>query len=200
MLQVRAGNMAAFEELVSRYQIRLVGIMDHLTGDRDRAEDLAQEVFLRVFRARERYVPTAKFSTWLFTIANNLASNANRSMSRRKEINVSTSKSGSVGIQAMESMATANSGEMPPRKLDTVEIEGVVQEAIEKLNDRQRMAVLLSRFENMSYQEISDAMGLTVQAVKSLLSRARSNLRASLESYVMSGHLPVAVDSGSHAF
>ena len=83
MLEVRDGSAAAFEELVLRYQGRLVRVLEHLVGGRDLAEDLAQEVFLRVFRARRQYVPGAKFATWLFTIANNVASNALRDRSRR---------------------------------------------------------------------------------------------------------------------
>ena len=82
---VRDGNAGAFEELVLRYQNRLLTILEHLVGNREQAEDLTQEVFLRVFRARARYEPGAKFSTWLFTIANNVASNARRSYARRKE-------------------------------------------------------------------------------------------------------------------
>ncbi len=76
MLEVRDDNAAAFEELMLRYQNRLVTVLDHLVGGRDQAEDLAQEVFLRVYRSRKRYTPGAKFSTWLFTIANNVAANA----------------------------------------------------------------------------------------------------------------------------
>ena len=76
MLEVRDGSAAAFDALMTRYQSRLVTVLGHLTGRRDLAEDLSQEVFLRVYRARERYVPGAKFSTWLYTIANNVASNA----------------------------------------------------------------------------------------------------------------------------
>ena len=82
MLEVRNDNAAAFEELMLRYQNRLVTVLDHLVGGRDQAEDLAQEVFLRVYRSRKRYVPGAKFSTWLFTIANNVAANARRSRTR----------------------------------------------------------------------------------------------------------------------
>ena len=84
MLQVRDGSAAAFEELVLRYQNRLLTVLEHLVNSREQAEDLAQEVFLRVFRARKRYEPAAKFSTWLFTIANNVASNARRSRAHRR--------------------------------------------------------------------------------------------------------------------
>src|SRR6476620_4172728 len=90
MLQVRDGDALAFEELMLRYQNRLMSLLTHLVGQRDLAEDLTQEVFLRVYRARKRYVPGAKFSTWLFTIAGNVASNALRSKSRRREVHLST--------------------------------------------------------------------------------------------------------------
>ena len=88
MLEVRDGNAAAFGELMKRYQNRVVTFLEQYTGNRDQAEDLAQDVFLRVYRARKRYVPGAKFSTWLFTITGNVAKNAQRSRSRRHEINL----------------------------------------------------------------------------------------------------------------
>ena len=88
MLQVQSDDAGAFEELTRRYQNRLLRVMEHLVSNRDMAEDLAQEVFLRVFRSRKSYIPGAKFSTWFFTIANNVASNALRNRSRRKEINL----------------------------------------------------------------------------------------------------------------
>ena len=84
MLQVRDDDAQAFEELMLRYQNRVLSLLAHLVGRRDLAEDLTQEVFLRVYRARKRYVPGAKFSTWLFTIAGNVASNALRTKSRRQ--------------------------------------------------------------------------------------------------------------------
>lgn len=191
MLQVRDGSAAAFEELVEKYQARLVGILGHMVGKRDLAEDLTQEVFMRVYRARERYVPGAKFSTWLFTIAHNVASNAIRKQSRRKEVNLTSSPSGQVPVRPLDRMAKAKSGLMPTRQVDRKEMTVIVQQAIQTLNDRQRMALLLSKFEGMSYFEIADAMQLTTQAVKSLLSRARNNLRAVLEPYLKGGHLPV---------
>src|SRR5262249_4832755 len=102
MLQVRDDDAAAFEELVLRYQARLLTVLEHLCGRRDLAEDLAQDVFLRVYRSRKRYQPGAKFSTWLFTIANNVASNARRSMSRRKEVNVEGRESGPLGVNPLD--------------------------------------------------------------------------------------------------
>lgn len=187
MLQVRDDNAGAFEELMHRYQNRLVSLMTHLVGRRDMAEDLAQDVFLRVYRARKRYVPGSKFSTWLYTIANNVALNALRSMSRRKEVNLVARESGENGVNLMDAAALEASGLMPTRQLDKSELREVVKLAIATLNERQRMAVLLNKFEHLSYEEIAEVMQLSPSAIKSLLSRARSNLREILEPYLQNG-------------
>ena len=193
MLAVRDDDAAAFEKLMLRYQSRLVTVLEHLTGRRDMAEDLAQEVFLRVYRSRKKYVPGSKFSTWLFTIANNVASNARRSQARRKERNLAPTNPDDTGAwnnSSLEQMAQAKSALMPTRQLDKAEMRDVVKLAMETLNERQRLAVLLCKFENMSYIEIAETMGLSPQAVKSLLSRARDNLRDMLEAYLERGVIP----------
>jgi RNA polymerase sigma-70 factor (ECF subfamily) len=186
MLRVRDDDAAAFEELMLRYQNRLVSLLGHLVGHRDMAEDLAQDVFLRVYRARKRYVPGSKFSTWLFTIANNVASNALRTLSRRKEVNV-TPSTGDSSMNPVVAGAAAASALMPTRLLDKAELQAAVQQAIETLNERQRMGVLLAKFEHLSYEEIGEVMEMTPQAVKSLLARARENLRGALEPYMDRG-------------
>lgn len=191
MLQVRDGSATAFEELVLRYQGRLLTVLEHLVRDRDRAEDLAQEVFLRVFRARHNYTAGAKFSTWLFTIANNVASNSRRDRSRRKEVRAGGDNDTSA--EPLDRMALAASGLMPTRQLDKAEMAEIVRLAIEQLSERQRLAVLLSKFEGMSYADIAATMGMSVQAIKSLLSRARGNLKAFLEPYMQSGVKPTTV-------
>jgi RNA polymerase sigma-70 factor, ECF subfamily len=192
MLEVRDDNAAAFEELMLRYQNRLVTVLEHLVSSRDQAEDLAQEVFLRVYRSRKRYVPGAKFSTWLFTIANNVAANARRSRARRKEVSVSPSDGSSSGGNQLDQLAQAASGLMPARQLDKAEMRDIVRLAIESLNERQRMAVLLSKFEDMSYADIAAAMEMSQEAIKSLLSRARVNLKEVLEPYLEQGNHPAA--------
>ena len=194
MLQVRDDDAAAFEELVIRYQGRLTTVLEQLVQKREYAEDLAQEVFMRVFRARKTYHPGAKFSTWLFTIANNVASNALRSLARRREINVAPHSNSESQANPLDQMALAASGLMPTRQLDKSERAEVVQLAIQSLNERQKLALLLSKFEGMSYAEIGETMGLSTQAVKSLLSRARCNLRSTLEPYVKDGVLPGTQD------
>ena len=189
MIAVRDDNAAAFDELMLRYQNRLITVLDHLTGRRELAEDLAQDVFLRVYRARKRYVPGAKFSTWLFTIANHVASNALRSRSRRPEVNLDARASGPMGANPLDQMALAASGMMPTRQLDKAELHEVVRSALSNLNERQRMAVLLNKFEDMSYADIATTMELSSEAVKSLLTRARVNLREVLEPYLEAGTL-----------
>jgi RNA polymerase sigma-70 factor (ECF subfamily) len=186
MLQVREDDAQAFEELMLRYQNRLLSLLAHLVGQRDLAEDLTQEVFLRVYRARKRYVPGAKFSTWLFTIAGNVASNALRSKARRREVHLAPRASDSAP-QSLEAAAIAASGLMPTRQFDKAELCAAVQQAVAGLNDRQRMAVLLAKFEHFSYADIGAVMDMSPQAVKSLLSRARCNLRQSLQPYLERG-------------
>jgi RNA polymerase sigma-70 factor, ECF subfamily len=192
MLEVQEGSGKAFEELVLRYQTRLVAVLEHLVGQRDLAEDLAQEVFLRVYRARGTYVPGAKFSTWLFTIANNVASSAIRSKIRRREVTLDPQQSAFSSTGPFDALVQAPSGQTPARQLDKAEMRDVVQLALQSLNGRQRLAVLLNKFEGMSYLDIAQTMGLSVKAIKSLLSRARLNLRDVIEPYLAEGDRPPA--------
>jgi RNA polymerase sigma-70 factor, ECF subfamily len=191
MLEVRDDSAAAFEELVARYQTRLVTVLRHQVGSREQAEDLAQEVFLRVYRARKSYVPGSKFSTWLFTIANHAAANSIRGKSRRHEVTVQSHDSGPMGARPLDKMLQTSSGQMPSRQLDKAEMREIVRMSIEALGERQRMAVLLSKFEGMSYAEIAEVMEITQQALKSLLSRARENLREVLQPYFDHGATPM---------
>ncbi|QDV24240.1 RNA polymerase sigma factor [Aureliella helgolandensis] len=190
MLRVQEGDAMAFQELVVAFEPRLRRVLRHLVSSDSVAEDLVQDVFLRVWRARKNYQPTAKLSTWIFHIAHNVASNAIRDRKRRKEFQTPQGDAASSAVFSIDQMAMASTGMMPVRKLDKMERADMVRTAIEALNERQRMALMLSRFECLSYQEIADAMELTVQAVKSLLSRARVNLKVLLEPYVEQGHLP----------
>ena len=184
MLRVRDGDAGAFAELVGLWQDRLVTLFRHHTGDHATAEDLAQEVFLRVYRARGRYEPSAKFTTWIHTIANNVASDLRQRAYRRRERGVPATTSASSSTIGIDQLAVAKSGLLPTRQSDRAELRAVVQEAIAGLGERQRMALLLAKFEDCSYEEIAAAMGLTVPAVKSLLFRARDQLRAALAGYV----------------
>jgi RNA polymerase sigma-70 factor, ECF subfamily len=190
MLEVRDDNAAAFEELVLRYQDRLMTILRHLLGREEQAEDLAQEVFLRVYRSRKNYEPSAKFATWFFTIANNVVLNAMRSRSRRHEHTITSHESGPLGARPLDVLASAKSSQMPARLLDKAEMRDVVRMALDSIPERQRLALLLCKFEGLSYADIAAALDLTPQAVKSLLSRARINLREILQPYFETGELP----------
>jgi len=190
MLRVRDDDQTAFQQLVEQYQHRLVAVMRHLVGSNDEAEDLAQEVFLRVYRARKKYHPQAKFSTWLFTIANNLALNHLRRRQRKPVVPLNVSESGPLGPRPAEQMVRDRAAQ-PMHRLQQKELAAIVQEAINGLNERQRMAVVLNKFEDMGYAEIAEVMGLSSKAVKSLLSRARMNLRVALQPYIyMDGEPP----------
>ncbi|MEM7781987.1 MAG: sigma-70 family RNA polymerase sigma factor [Planctomycetota bacterium] len=193
MLAVRDGDAAAFEKLVEKHQGRLVTVLEHLVGNRSRAEELAQDVFLRVYRARERYVPKAKFSTWLYTITHNVASNAVRKKSTRKEVNLVSSPSGSMPVRPLDTMAKDKSALIPTRMAAQKEMADLIAKSIDSLGPRQKMAMLLNKVEGMSYNEIAETMELTPQAVKSLLSRARMNLREKLAPYMNTGNLPTGV-------
>ncbi len=190
MLRVRADEPGAFEELVEQFQHRLIAVMHHLIGDATESEDLAQEVFLRVYRARQKYRPRSKFSTWLFTIANNLALNTLRSRQRKPTTPLAVQESGPLGPRPQEQLVhDHHSG--PTRKVERQELAAVIQEALAGLSERQRAAVVLNKFEDMNYAEIAEIMGLTNKAVKSLLSRARMNLRTALAGYVYMDGQPV---------
>jgi RNA polymerase sigma-70 factor (ECF subfamily) len=184
MLRVRDDDAEAFTRLVSLWQDRLVTLFLHQTGDHATAEDLAQEVFLRVYRARGSYQPTAKFTTWIHTIAGNVASDLRQRAYRRREHGVPPSVSASSSGFGLDELAVAASGLMPARLADRGELRAVVQRALAALNDRQRMAVLLAKFEHCSYEEIAASMQLSVPAVKSLLFRARDQLREALAPYL----------------
>ena len=183
MLRVRSDDAEAFAELVELYHQRLVTIMQHLVGKLEEAEDLAQEVFLRVYRGRKKYHPRAKFSTWLFTIANNLALNVLRARQRKPAIPLNVRDSGPLGPRPAEQLVLDRE-RSPHERMQQQELAAIIKQALDTLNERQRVAVVLNKFEDMNYAEIAEVMGLTTKAVKSLLSRARDNLRIALKDYI----------------
>src|SRR5690606_34893676 len=153
-------NAAAFEELVRRYESRVITILRYLVGPQD-AEDLAQDVFLRMFRARGTYQPGAKFSTWLFTITNNVARNALRARARRHEVTVSSDNgSDAPAAPPLDQMALEESGLSPSREFARSELADIVHLALDMLGERQKMAILLSKFEELSYAEIAEIMDM----------------------------------------
>ena len=172
MLAFQKGEELAFQELVERHHARLIRLIGRFVGDAAEAEDLAQEVFLRIYRARRTYRPTAKFSTWTFRIAINVSLNALRARASRRD-SISTEQL----APAHEDSRRAPRDPAPDAPLERSELERTVREAVAKLPARQQVAVVLSKYEGMSYANIARTLGTSTMAVKSLLARARENLK-----------------------
>ena len=184
MLRVRQGDSASFDELLRRYRLPLVKYFCRMVRDQALAEDLAQEAFLRVYKARHRYRPDARFTTWLYRIATNLALNAIRDAGYRHPQGYN---------------GRADDGETPREFVDPkalVEQELIetdrgrmIREAIEALPENQRAAVILHKYQDVDYRQIAGILKLSESAVKSLLFRAYETLRMRLEPLVRGGQL-----------
>jgi RNA polymerase sigma-70 factor (ECF subfamily) len=178
MQRVAVGDMEAFRALIEAHQARVVGTVAKMLGDDVDSEDIAQQVFIRVWKSAGRYQPTAKFTTWLFKITRNLVFNELR---RRKRHPVTP-------LQHEEEehfFQPADCGGMSPdASLLDSELNDAVQMAIDALPETQRMAIVLRRYEDMPYEEIGEVLGLSVPAVKSVLFRARAELRERLRKYL----------------
>jgi RNA polymerase sigma-70 factor (ECF subfamily) len=184
MLRVKQGDHEAFERLVERFQDVVLNLVFKFSGTRREAEDLAQDVFLRIYRSRETYEPHARFTTWLYKIVFNLCVNrAAREKLRRTESLESWDEAGPGGASGR-----AHPSERTPlEQLQRSELALVVRNAVAKLPENQRMALVLFKYEELSQREIAEVMGSTEKAIKSLLSRARESLRASLEPFLERG-------------
>jgi len=186
MLRVRDDDDAAFADLLGRYGSRILGHFFRLLGDRQEAEDLTQEVFLRVYRARKRYQPRARFATWLFHITQNVARNAVRSRRRRPCVPLEGLSGSDEG--GLPQGLLFDRGEEPSRPVERAEIAKVVRAAVSGLAGRQRTAVELHQFENRTYNEVAARMEMSPEAAKSLLYRARTHLRESLAVFMSEAH------------
>lgn len=189
MLAVQAEDPLAFEQLMQRNQARVAAFLRRFVGEQA-VEDLTQEVFMRVYRHRATYRHEARFTTWLYRVAHNVAFNALRSKNRRPEALFSSVQkhfvSGTTALGFEESVL-GKTDATPTKQIAKVELQQIVRDAVEKLPPRQREATILSRFNGMSYSEIAAVMSMTPQAVKSLLCRARLNLKEILAPYVDDG-------------
>src|SRR5881394_4211611 len=177
---VSAGDDRAFEELVERHQRLIVGTVGRMLGTGSEAEDIAQQVFVRVWKNAKRYEPRAKFTTWLLKITRNLVFNELRRRSRHPQVPLQ-SESDEEERPLKDEQAVA-----PDASLLEHELQQAIDAAIAALPETQRMAVVLRRYEELSYEEIAEALDQSVSAVKSLLFRARTELRESLKRYLSS--------------
>lgn len=178
MLLVSAGDMAAFEQLVERHQTLVAGTVGRMLGSNADVEDVAQQVFVRVWKSAKRYEPRAKFTTWLLKITRNLVFNE---MRRRKRHALTPLQPESEGE---EIQLKDEHGQAPDASLLEGELQGAIEAAIGELPESQRMAVVLRRYEELSYEEIANVLDQSVPAVKSLLFRARTELRERLKGYL----------------
>ena len=176
MLRVRDDDGDAFAELAARYSARVFGFFCRRLGDRQEAEDLTQEVLLRLFRSRHRYQPRARFSTWVFHITQNVARNALRFRQRHPSVNLPIAADEDNLLEVLLS----GGGDAPSRPLERAELAGQVRAAIACLGERQRAALELHQFEEQTYAEVAARLDMTPKAAKSLLYRTRNLLRARL--------------------
>lgn len=176
MLRVRGDDAEAFRELVEATEDRVFGTIVKLLGGIEGAEDLAQRVYLRIWQARGRYEPSAKFTTWMYSIAHRLVLNERRGRSR----------AGAVFYRpaAEESVPEPVATDSPSASASARELSRAIDEALALLPDDQRTAVVLRRYEEMPYEEIAQVLATTVPAVKSLLFRARQTLREKLAGWM----------------
>lgn len=185
MLRVKRGDTAAFEELVDKYKQPVMNLLFRTLPDATEAEDLAQSVFLQVYKSAHRYRASAKFSTWLFTIARNLCLNEIRRRSRHPADSLDVPRAEheeEPRLQVRELSSPA-----PDQALLQGELQGKVQQAILALPDNQRIAILLCRQEELSYENIADVLGCSLSATKSLIHRARETLKQKLKPYLRTG-------------
>jgi RNA polymerase sigma-70 factor (ECF subfamily) len=186
MTRVRQGDMSAFETLVDKYKQPVLNLLYRTVRDLAEAEDLAQNVFVQVFKSAGRYRVEAKFTTWLYTIARNLALNEIRRRSRHP------AESLDAALAPAEETAPARQFEdrravAAPDRLMHEELAQKIQEALAALPENQRTAILLFREKEMSYEEISEVLGCSLSATKSLIHRGRETLKERLKPYLKTG-------------
>jgi RNA polymerase sigma-70 factor (ECF subfamily) len=182
MLRVKTGDEAAFAGLVQKYRRPMVGFMYRFCHNPSTAEELAQEVFLRVYRSRATYEPSAKFTTWLYRIATNLAVNHARDTRHERPENTvrldeSDQDTGTTPDLADESL-TVEEQMMKRERL------AAIRSKVNALPERQRLAVIMHKYQQMDYREIAGVLKLSESATKSLLFRAYETLREQLKEFV----------------
>jgi RNA polymerase sigma-70 factor, ECF subfamily len=179
MLRVKDGDLEAFEMLVTRHQHSVVGTAAKMLGSAADAEDIGQQVFIRVWKSAARYEPSAKFTTWLMTITRNLVFNELRRRRRTQQVSMEADEDATVQHQFVDEEAQA-----PSEQLLDAELQDAIDAAIASLPENQRLAIVLRRFEGMPYEEIAKVLKTSVPAVKSVLFRARAELKARLKKYL----------------
>ncbi len=185
MLRVKQGDMAAFESLVEKFKQPVMGLVYRTLRDADEAEDIAQAVFVQVYKSRDRYQASARFTTWLFTITRNFCLNEIRRRVRHPAEALDQPLAGSDDT-AGSLIPDASIRDAGDQSLSG-ELERKVDEAVRDLPELQRTALLLCREEDVSYDDIAKVLGTSLSATKSLIHRARETLKARLKPYLQTG-------------
>ena len=183
MTRVRDGDTDAFRELIERHQRAVINTIHRALGDAWEAEDLAQRVFLQVYRSAKRYKPTAKFTTWLFTITRNTILNEHRRRARHAAESLDALQNPRDAADGIGWQAPDTATPDPAQEVAERELQEKIMEAIRQLPEAQRTAVILCRYEGLPYDEIARVLGCSVSATKSLLHRARLTLKEKLRGY-----------------
>ncbi|MCP3915362.1 MAG: RNA polymerase sigma factor [bacterium] len=181
MLAWRSGDETAFERLVEGYSGRVYALLTRFLGRHTSREDLVQEVFLRVIRSRDRYEPTARFLTWLYRIVYNLAVNETQRGRPKELVSLDASAPGEDDVRRDVHDEDAPD---PAQRLERADVVLAVRAAIEELPDNQRMALVLAKYHEMPYVEIAEILSSSEKAIKSLIHRARTTLRANLAPFL----------------
>lgn len=185
MLRVKQGDCDAFEELVEKYKQPVMNLVYRTLPDATEAEDLAQHVFLQVFKSAHRYEVSAKFTTWLFTIARNLCLNEIRRRSRHpaESLDETFADNEDQPVRQAEDTKTFS----PPDSLLQGELEAKIEQAMAELPEKQRTAILMCRGDEFSYEDIAKVLDCSVSATKSLIHRGRETLKQKLKPYLKTG-------------
>ncbi len=185
MLRVKQGDMIAFEELVEKYKQPVINLIYRTLPDATEAEDLAQNVFIQVYKSAHRYQVAARFSTWLYTIARNLCLNEIRRRSRHPADSLDEvhSENDDQPARQFEDVKIFT----PPDTLLQGELADKIEEALAELPENQRTAILLCRQDELSYEEIAVILGCSLSATKSLIHRGRETLKQKLKPYLRTG-------------
>ncbi len=185
MLRVKEGDTAAFTDLVDKYKQPVLNVAYRMLRDLTEAEDLAQNVFVQVYKSAHRYEVSSKFSTWLFTITRNLCLNEIRRRSRHPASSLDTPhpENEDQPLHQIEDKKTFS----PPEAALQGELEAKIEQALGDLPENQRLAIILCRQEELSYEDIARVLGCSLSATKSLIHRGRETLKERLKAYLTSG-------------
>lgn len=178
MLRIKTGDVVAMEELIRKHQNSVYAAVSRMLNNAPESEDIAQQVFIRIWKGASHYEPTARFTTWMFTILRNLVFNESRRQRRKPTSSADAiEEEGGLTLFLEPSLS-------PDEAMEHTELQQAVDKAIAALPEKARLAVQLRRFENMPYEDIAQTLNMSISATKSLLFRARNMLKDSLKDFL----------------